>query len=85
MSKKYPAGTNIREVRGWDRSIKAIFECKEHPGIHYMSKQPGCSHWFPANRAAEDISSGSDPCPHNVSSDTWVLVHDYEAEDGAGL
>lgn len=85
-TKTYPAGTNIREVRGWDRSTKAIFECKEHPGIHYMSKQPSCSNWFPANKAAQDLQWGQpDPCPHNAASDVWVLVAEYEAIDGEGL
>jgi hypothetical protein len=81
----YPKGTNIWEVRGWDRSTKAIFECKEHPGMHYMSKQPSCSHWFPANEAAVAARTGTDPCPHNAASDTWVLVYDYTAADGDGL
>lgn len=83
----YPVGTNIREVRGWDRGTKAVFECKEHPGIHYMSKQPSCSNWFPANKEAIDIADGMkpDPCPHTTSSDVWVLAREYEAEDYAGL
>lgn len=87
MRKTYPAGTNVREVSGWDRSTKAIFECKEHPGIHYMSKQPSCSHWFPANDAAIRITDWNepDPCDHTSQSDVWVLVHEYVAEDGAGL
>jgi len=85
-AKTFPKGTNIREVTGWDRSTKAIFECKEHPGIHYMSKQPSCSNWFPANEAARDLQWGKpDPCEHTMSSDVWVLVHDYTAEEGGGL
>jgi hypothetical protein len=88
MRKKYPVGTNIRDISGWDRGTKAIFECKEHPGIHFMSKQPSCSNWFPANKAAQDIEFGitkEDPCPHKVRDDVWVLAAEYEAEDGAGL
>jgi hypothetical protein len=85
-AKTFPKGTNVREVTGWDRSTKAVFECKHHPGIHYMSKQPSCSHWFPANEAARELQRGkTDPCEHTSSMDVWVLVHDYVAEDGAGL
>lgn len=85
-TKTYPKGTNVREVNGWDRSIKAVFECKMHPGIHYASKQPSCSNWFPANEEARKLQWGAeDPCEHTSSMDVWVLVHDYTAEDGAGL
>ena len=82
----FPKGTNVREVTGWDRSKKAIFQCKFHRGIHYMSKQPSCSNWFPANQAARDLQWGTpDPCDHTSSNDVWVLVEDYEAEEGSGL
>lgn len=83
---KYPVGTDVRDVRGWDRGIKAIFECKDHPGIHYASKQPAISTWFPANQEAIDIQNGKpDPCPHNIKTGTWVLAREYEATDGDGL
>ena len=85
-AKTFPKGTNIREVTGWDRSIKAVFECKMHPGIHYMSKQPSCSNWFPANEPARALQWGTpDPCDHRSTDDVWVLAEDYEAVDDGPL
>jgi hypothetical protein len=77
---KYAVGTNVRDIREFDRSIKVIFHCTEHPEFHYMSKQPSCSQWFPANEASRELQWGKeDPCPHTAKDDVWVTVHEYES------
>lgn len=42
----YPAGTAVKEIRNFDRSIKVQFHCPEHSESKYASKDPFCSHIF---------------------------------------
>lgn len=81
MSETYPTGTNVREIKNFDRSIKVHFQCKEHPGPVYASKEPGWSSWFPANEQARDIDWGKtpDPCNHFRRDDVWVTASEYTA------
>lgn len=78
----YPKGTHIMHIVTFDRSTKVAFECKEHPGPVYMSKQPSCSAWFPGNEQARKIQDGlaKDPC-HHTSSDyrVWITASEYTA------
>jgi hypothetical protein len=76
----YPVGTNIRDIESFDRSTKVVFHCVEHPEFWYMSKQPSCSQWFPANEAAREIQWGKDdPCPHHSNNDVWFTVQEYQS------
>jgi len=79
VSKTWPKGTNVYEIVYWDRSTKVAFECKEHPGPVYMSKQPGASSWFPGNEIARAIEFGTakDPCHHTSSNDVWITAEEY--------
>lgn len=79
MSKDYPKGTNVREITQFDRGTKVVFECQEHPGPQYASKDPFASQWFPRNKQAMDISDRlvPDPCPHTAKDDVWVTSTEY--------
>lgn len=73
-----PAGTLISDMIYFDRGIKVLFACKHHPQYWYMSKQPSCSNWFPANEAARQLQWGAvDECTHTVKDDVWVTVEPY--------
>lgn len=75
----YPAGTNIWDISSFDRGTKVIFHCTEHPEFWYMSKQPSCSNWFPANEAARELQWGKeDPCHHKMNDDVWVTATEYD-------
>lgn len=76
----YPVGTHTCNIVRFDRGIKVIFECKDHPGPWYASKQPSVSAWFPANQQAIDIQNGmaTDPCPHTAKDYTrWITTTEY--------
>ena len=76
----YPKGTHVIHIVRFDRSTKVAFECKDHPGPVWTSKQPSCSAWFPGNKQALDIQNGmaQDPCNH-TSSDmrVWITATEY--------
>jgi hypothetical protein len=80
----YPIGTNIRDIARFDRGIKVVFACKEHPQYEYMSKEPGVSQWFPANEAARQLQwGGKDECHHTLRHDVWFTTREYESlEEG---
>jgi hypothetical protein len=42
----YPAGTRISDVEHFDRSMKVVFYCPDHPQNVFASKDPYVSHWF---------------------------------------
>lgn len=76
----YPIGTNLRDIKTFDRSTKVVFACTNHPDIHFMSKDPFCSNWFPGNQLSEDIDWGkvADPCSDTFKTHAgWVTVTEY--------
>lgn len=75
----YPEGTNIRNIKSFNRGIKVMFHCVEHPQYDYMSKDPFCSQMFPANEAAQRASFGidKDECNHKLRDDVWVTSSVY--------
>lgn len=82
MAKVYPIGTNVRDITEFDRGIKVVFHCKEHPEFHYASKDPFVSNWFPANQAAIDIQFQiNEPCEHMIKHDVWFTVREYKPFD----
>lgn len=76
---RYPIGTNIRDINHFDRGIKVVFACKEHPEYEYMSKQPSVSNWFPANEAARLLQWGNpEKCHHKLKDDVWFTTREYD-------
>jgi len=83
----YPKGTNISEIRHFDRSTKVTFACSEHMEIHYRSKDPFSSNWFPANELANQIGFGieEDPCAHTFKNHgEWLTTEDYDDGEDEG-
>lgn len=69
----YAEGTPITDVRGWDRSIKAVFHCPFHPeNGSFRSKAPLSSTWFPTTQDDYHI------CDCQLSE--FVLSEDYESK-----
>lgn len=74
----YPAGTNVRNIKEFNRGIKVRFACKEHPQYEYVSKDPFTSQMFPANEAAQAIQWGKkDECSHTLRDDVWFTTSEY--------
>lgn len=42
----YPVHTPVTAIRTFDRSTKVMFECMNHEGSKWMSKDPFVSNWF---------------------------------------
>jgi hypothetical protein len=75
----HPIGTNVHDIHQYDRGIKVVFACKEHPQYEYASKEPGRSQWFPANEAARALQwGGKDECTHTLRDDVWFTTQPYE-------
>ena len=66
----YPAGTRVGNVRDFDRSMKVLFHCPDHPGVVYMSKDPFVSTWFVVE------ASGACDC-HRPTGD-YIVHEDYK-------
>lgn len=77
----YRAGTNVRDIKHFDRGTKVTVKCIHHPEIQYRTKEWGRSNEFPANEHTQRAELGIDvmECDHKFRDDVWVLAEDYEA------
>ena len=83
MSKTYPVGTRVGDIKQFDRSIKVEFCCTNHiqQGI-WCSKDPFVSNWFPVNEQAIEFSNQTYMNPEvkwcNCPTGSYVTTSDYE-------
>lgn len=65
----YPAGTLMKHVKHFDRSIKVNFHCPTHPGNVWCSKDPYSSSWF-------SVQGTGCECIHHVGD--YIVSTDYK-------
>lgn len=75
----YPIGTNVNDIKNFDRGIKVHVRCLFHPEVQYMTKQWGVSNVFPANEHTKRAEFGIDEmeCDHKFRDDVWVTASVY--------
>lgn len=66
----YPAGTEMSDVKHFDRSMKVLFHCPNHPEAVYASKDPYVSNWFSA--------AGSGVCNCHIPTGDYIVHEDYK-------
>lgn len=79
----YPVGTDIREIRSFDRSEKVTFNCALHPEIAFRSKDPFVSQWFPGNdftSKCEFEGTVDEHCPCTLKNGIWLTTQEYTSE-----
>lgn len=76
----YHIGTDIRDIRSFDRSEKVHFGCALHPEIQFRSKDPFVSQWFPGNATTSDLEfqgKVDEVCPCTLKNGIWTTVSLY--------
>ncbi len=71
----YPVGTLVKDIKGFDRSIKVAFACPEHPTSAWVSKDPYSSSHFAQNSKMAADCTHTRQCKINVGD--YVLTHEY--------